>query len=94
MEQMKAGSTGSTPVAVALSFLLNGLIGFLGGYFLAGSGDPNRERLALVLGLFLALMGASSTYRRRETNANGLQHEALSAAVVVLIVGGLLKVFG
>ena len=94
MEQTRRNFTNSTPVATALSFLINGIIGFLGGYFLAGGGDPNRERLALVLGLFLGLMGASSTYRRRETNANGVTHEALSAIVVLLIVGGLITIFG
>ena len=94
MERTRPELSGSTPVAVALSFLINGVIGFAGGYFLAGAGDPNRERLALVLGLFLGLMGVSSTYRRRETNANGIHHEALSALIVFLIVGGLMMIFG
>jgi uncharacterized membrane protein YfcA len=94
MDKTRRQSITSTPVAVALTCLANGVFGLLAGYFIVGHDDPKRLRFAFAFGLLLALMGASSTYRRRETEANDLHHEAISAGVALFIVAVLIRFFG
>ena len=83
---MSRGKIASTPLAVVMAFLINALIGFGGGWVIAGPADSRRLPFSVAFALTLGLLGASSEFRRRRGRWVSIGDDVISAMLIVLLM--------